>query len=104
MNNQISQVPPPIFSNAVFWDVDASKIDWNAKAQFVIERALTRGRWVDVQTAFSYYGAENVKKALLAAHDLDVKTWHFWSNYFEIPLTDFRCSTLTHSLRELWPH
>lgn len=57
----------PVFHKRIFWDVDFEKIDYDAKANFVIERVFERGDVPDIRNCFRYYGDEKVAEALLHA-------------------------------------
>ena len=39
----------PVFNKRIFWDVDFEKIDYDAKANFVIERVFERGDVQDIR-------------------------------------------------------
>ena len=85
--------PAPVLQRRIFWDVDFDKLDYNAKASFVIERVFERGDVEDIRQCRRYYGDEKVVEALLKAKFLSLGTWHFVSAIFEHPLEAFRCYT-----------
>ncbi|MDP3180604.1 MAG: hypothetical protein Q8M67_02195 [Bacteroidota bacterium] len=39
----------PIFAKRIFWDVNFEQIDYDAKANFVIERVFERGDVEDIR-------------------------------------------------------
>lgn len=41
----MSHTLKPVFDKRIFWDVDFSRLDYDAKAAFVIERVFERGMW-----------------------------------------------------------
>lgn len=41
--------PKPIFAKRIFWDVNFEQIDYDAKANFVIERVFERGDVEDIR-------------------------------------------------------
>jgi hypothetical protein len=84
----------PQFARRIFWDVDFDKIDWDAKASFVIERVFERGDVADFRQCRRYYGDERVDKALLQAKWLFPSTVYLAAAIFEHPLTDYRCYQL----------
>ena len=45
--------PKPIFNQRIFWDVVFENIDYDAKANFVIERVFERGDVEDIRNAFA---------------------------------------------------
>ncbi len=59
--------PKPVFNKRIFWDVDFEKLDYDKKANFVIERVFERGDVDDIRQCRRYYGDEKVKEALLNA-------------------------------------
>jgi len=57
----------PIFNKRIFWDVVFENIDYDSKANFVIERVFERSDVPDIRNCFKYYGLEKVTEALLNA-------------------------------------
>lgn len=51
--------PKPIFEKRIFGDVNFEKIDYDAKANFVIERVFERGDVEDIRQCRRYYGDES---------------------------------------------
>lgn len=94
----------PILARRIFWDVDFDKLDYDAKASFVIERVFERGDVEDIRNCRRYYGDEKVVDALLKAKFLRLDTLHFVSAIFEQPLEAFRCYALRQSNPELFPY
>lgn len=94
----------PIFHKRIFWDVDFEKIDYDAKANFVIERVFERGDVPDIRNCLRYYGDEKVEEALLNAKFLSLTRMYLASAVINRPLKDFRCYTLRQSNPELFPY
>lgn len=86
--------PAPVLQRRIFWDVDFDKLDYDAKASFVIERVFERGDVQDIRNCRRYYGDEMVVEALTTAKFLPLSTTYFASAIFNRPLEDFRCYTL----------
>ncbi|MBK7031619.1 MAG: hypothetical protein IPH45_21580 [Bacteroidales bacterium] len=57
--------PKPVFNKRIFWDVDFEKLDYDKKANFVIERVFERGDVDDIRQCRRYYGDEKVRDVLL---------------------------------------
>ena len=55
--------PWPILARRIFWDVDYDKLDYDAKANLVIERVFERGDVEDIRNCRRYYGDERVVEA-----------------------------------------
>lgn len=96
--------PKPIFERRIFWDVNFEQIDYDAKANFVIERVFERGDVEDIRQCRRYYGDEKVTDALLKAKYLPLHTTYFVSAIFDIPIENFRCYTLRQLNPELFPY
>jgi hypothetical protein len=96
--------PKPIFNKRIFWDVRFENIDYDAKANFVIERVFERGDVEDIRNCRRYYGDEKVTTALLNAKFLPEMTMYLASAVIDKPLKDFRCYTLRQSNPELFPY
>ena len=94
----------PIFNKRIFWDVVFENIDYDKKANFVIERVFERGDVPDIRNCFKYYGVEKVTEALLNAKFLPENTMYLASAAIDKSLTDFRCYTLRQSNPTLFPY
>jgi hypothetical protein len=81
----------PIFDKRIFWDVDFDKIDYEAKANWVIVRVFERGDVQDIRNCRRFYGDEKVSEALLNAKFLMLKTLYLASAIVEKPIEDFKC-------------
>lgn len=100
-------MPPkqkPVFDKRIFWDVVFENIDYDAKANFVIERVFERGDVDDIRNCRRYYGDEKVTQALLNAKFLPEITMYLASAVTGRPLTDFRCYILRQSNPGLFPY
>ena len=96
--------PKPIFARRIFWDVNFEQLDYDAKANFVIERVFERGDVEDIRQCRRYYGDEKVTKALLKAKYLPLHTIHFASAVIDKPLEEFRCYIQRQLNPELFPY
>ena len=94
----------PKFNKRIFWDVVFEKIDYDAKANFVIERVFERGDVSDIRNCRRYYGDDKVREALLNAKFLSEVTMYLASGVIDRPLKDFRCYTLRQSNPTLFPY
>ncbi len=94
----------PQFARRIFWDVDFDKIDWDAKASFVIERVFERGDVEDVRACRRYYGDALVRKALLNAKYLPIEKIYLASAVIDAPLSEFRCYQLRQLNPGLYPY
>lgn len=94
----------PIFNKRIFWDVVFENIDYDAKANFVIERVFERGDVEDIRNCRRYYGDEKVTSALLNAKFLPEHTMYLASAVIDRPLTDFRCYILRQLNPTLFPY
>ena len=82
--------PIPVFARRIFWDVDFDKLDYEGKADFVIERVCTWGDVPDIRQVRRYYGDEQVLAVLLAAENMPSVSLYFWSSVLNRPVTDFK--------------
>ncbi|MCW3124911.1 MAG: hypothetical protein JWO03_569 [Bacteroidetes bacterium] len=94
----------PLFDKRIFWDVNFEGIDYDAKANFVIERVFERGDVEDIRQCRRYYGDEKVTMALLNAKYLPERRLYLASAVIGKPLNEFRCYTLRQSNPELYPY
>ena len=96
--------PKPIFNKRIFWDVVFENIDYDVRANFVIERVFDRGDVEDIRNCRRYYGDELVTKALLNAKFLSETSMYLASAVINRPLKDFRCYNLRQSNPTLFPY
>ncbi|MGK2864951.1 MAG: DUF6922 domain-containing protein [Chitinophagaceae bacterium] len=96
--------PIPIFNKRIFWDVVFENINYDTKANFVIERVFERGDVDDIRNCRRYYGDEKVTEALLNAKFLPEYTMYLASAVINKPLNEFRCFTLKQSNPALFPY
>lgn len=93
----------PIFDKRIFWDVNPEKIDYDTKANWVIERVFERGDVADIRQCRRYYGDEKVAKALLNAKYLSKSTLYLAAAVTGKEITEFRCYTQKLSNQPLYP-
>jgi hypothetical protein len=96
--------PKPIFDKRIFWDVDFEKIDYDAKARWVIVRVIERGDIEDIRQCRRYYGDDLVKKALLETKYIGQGRLHLAAAIIDEPLEKFRCYILQQSNPTLFPY
>ena len=94
----------PIFHKRIFWDVNFDNLDYDNKANFIIERVFERGDVEDIRQCRRYYGDEKVTEALLNAKFLPEITMYLASAVIHKPLKDFRCYALRQSNPTLFPY
>ena len=94
----------PIFEKRIFWDVNFEQIDYDAKANFVIERVFERGDVEDIRQCRRYYGDEKVTQVLLNTRFLPEHRIHLASAVINKPLEEFRCYILRQLNQELYPY
>ncbi len=91
----MSDKPKPIFNKRIFWDVVFENINYDAKANFVIERVFERGDVDDIRNCRRYYGDEKITEVLLNAKFLSERNLYLASAVTGKPLKDFRCYALS---------
>jgi hypothetical protein len=96
--------PKPIFNKRIFWDVVFENIDYDLRANFVIERVFDRGDVEDIRNCRRYYGDEIISTALLNAKFLSETRMYLASAVIDRPLKDFRCYNLRQSNPLLFPY
>lgn len=94
----------PVFHRRIFWDVDFDKLDYDKKANFIIERVFERGDVPDIRNCRRYYGDDKVREVLLNAKFLPETRMYLASAVIKRPITDFRCYTLRQSNPALFPY
>lgn len=84
--------------NYLFWDIDLNSLDFIKNARFIIHRIIQKGSIKDWITIKQFYGLDFIKDEILLIRDLDSKTLNFFSTYFDINKTNFRCFTIQQSI------
>jgi len=96
--------PKPVFDKRIFWDVNFEQLDYDAKANFVIERVFERGDVEDIRQCRRYYGDEKVAEALLKAKYLPEHRIYLAAAVIDKPVDQFRCYKLRQLNPELFPY
>lgn len=94
----------PILHPRIFWDVDFEKLDYDLRANFIIERVFERGDVEDIRQCRRYYGNEKITEALLNAKFLSLHTIYLAAAVIHREITEFRCYKLRQSNPELYPY
>jgi hypothetical protein len=81
--------PKPIFNKRILGDVMFENIDYDLRANFVIERVFERGDVPDIRNCRRYYGDEKVTIALLKSNSLSSKRLYLASAVINRPIQDF---------------
>jgi hypothetical protein len=84
------------FSQNLFWDTPVQNIHLQQHKRYIIERVLTRGFLQDFYLILKIYTKEEIREAILKSKELDPKTAHFCSEYFEIPKKQIHVSSFYH--------
>lgn len=91
-----------MFSPNLFWDIDATNLDFEKNARFIVERVLMNGRMSDWDALNKIYGRDKIRDEALKIRYLDKVTLNFCSTYFHIPKSEFRCYNQPQSIQQLW--
>ena len=93
IGQKIEYIRNMILRQELFWEYDLKEMDTDTHASTVIPRVLERGTFTDWNEIRKYYGDEKIKTVLLQVRYLNNKSLHFVSNFYDIPLENFRCYT-----------
>jgi len=92
----------PAFHSYLFWDIDVNKLNYEASADFVIERIFERGDVDDIRQCRRYYGDERIRKALTNAKWLSLETIYLAVAILNNELTDYKCYITAQSNPQHW--
>lgn len=98
MNNK------PQFHRRIFWDVDFDKLDYDKRANFIIERVFERGDVEDIRQCRRYYGDSKISEALTDAKWLMKETVYLAMAILKNDLTDYRCYRLAQLNPQHWTY
>ena len=104
MPSEKKQKLKPKFNKRIFWDVAFEKIDYDKKANFVIERVFERGDVSDIRNCRRYYGDDKVREVLLNAKFLPETRMYLASAVIDRPIEEFRCYILRQLNPSLFPY
>jgi hypothetical protein len=80
----------PHLSATLFWDTDPATIDMDTHKRFIIVRTMERGSMDEVRAIWAYYGAAEIRAALLSARHLSPRTISFFASRFDLKRQEFR--------------
>lgn len=77
----------------LFWDVDATTLDWDKHAGLIVERVIERGNFKNLQLLEQFYEKDKITTIIKNITYLHPKDIAFVHTYFKIPLNDLKCYT-----------
>ncbi|MCF6296758.1 MAG: hypothetical protein L3J08_02050 [Flavobacteriaceae bacterium] len=83
----------PYLNKRIFWDVRFEALEYDKKANFIIERVFNRGDVEDIRNCRRYYGDSHIKDALLKSSYISDHRIHLASAVLNQPLSAFKCYT-----------
>ncbi|MDR2815670.1 MAG: hypothetical protein LBB62_03080 [Proteiniphilum sp.] len=92
----------PLFSPALFWDINTGELDMEQHKDFIVNRVLDYGQWDDWKMILDYYGLEQIASIAQNLRSLFPKSLAFISTVSRIPENQFRCYELLQSKDKLW--
>ena len=98
------QTNTPVISKTAFWDVDFSKLDFENRSLFIMEKVLNYGLWSDIMEIFRYYGRDRVRKEIIKASYLKKTALSFLCLVLDLQENEFKCYTKTRSNPGHWEH
>jgi len=82
----------PQVSPHLLWDVDNSKIDWEAMKVFIVERVIERGDENDFYAIFRMYGGpEGVREIVKKTTFTDPRDEAMARALFNLKISDLEC-------------
>ena len=97
MDNILQQLNP-----VYFWDIDFAKMDAKKNKRIIIERVINFGNSKELSLIIAYYSKDVIIKILCGLNFIDIKTLNFFSLYFNVPKTQFKCYTKKPLTNKLW--
>lgn len=93
-----------LFTKAIFWDTDISKLDASLHSKYIIEKVLNYGTLEDWKKLKQLYSEERILAEAKKIRDLHPKTLSFLSIYYNVSKTEFHCYTEIPSTRTHFPY
>jgi len=101
---QAKQLHRPGISKIAFWDVDFSKLDFEQRSLFVMEKVMNYGLWADIVEMFRYYGDDRIRREITQAAYLKKTAISFLCVVLHLQESDFKCYTKTQSNLGHWEY
>jgi hypothetical protein len=76
----------PKFVRNLFWDYDRSQVSWEAHAEWITNRVLTRGGWDAIQWLRNQIGDAGIRRWIVnrKGRGLEPRQLRFWQIVLEI--------------------
>ena len=81
----------PKFTQKYFWDIDATKLDTEKHATYVIERLLELGNPQSACWLLEHYSRRKIIGVLKKTRSLSRMSANFWAVYFSVPRSEILC-------------
>ncbi len=94
----------PAISKTAFWDVDFSKLDFERRSLFVMEKVMNYGLWADIVELFRFYGDDRLRREITQATYLKKTALSFLCVVLNLQECDFKCYTKTQSNLGHWEY
>ncbi len=91
-------------SKTAFWDVDFSKLDFEHRSLFIIEKVMNYGLWSDIIEIFRFYGRDRIRKEITQATYLKKTALSFLCLVLDLKENEFKCYTKTRLNLGHWEH
>ena len=91
MAQQIHPYKISDFSPHLFWDVDRSKLDFEAHAAQIIKGTLEYGLMKDWKIIYRYYGLKRIAQTATKLKELDPRALSFIAALSGLSKEKFRC-------------
>jgi len=89
-------------SSHLFWEYDASTLEWEEDSLLIIHRVLEYGLLNDWLVVYRYYGLETIVENAKSFRTLDPIAHSFIATISKTPLNAFRCYTTKLLNPTLW--
>lgn len=90
--------------NELFWDIDPEILDEEKNKRLIIERVINLGNSPELQNLVHYYGKKEVINTICNLNYIDSKTLNFFSMFFNVPRTNFKCYIRKQSIKQPWTY
>ena len=94
----------PDISPTAFWDVDFTKIDFEQRGLFVMEKVMNYGTWQDFINLVKFYGKDRFKQDIVKSAYLKRDVLNFLCVVFDLQPEDFTCYTSRQSQTLPWTY
>jgi len=74
-----------------FWDIDPTKLDVDARGEYIISRLMDYGGTADVRWMQQKYGEAIIRETLKTMRGIRRPSAYYWARRLSMPIAEVKC-------------